>query len=89
MLEIAMLMIQRTGKLELDLRGATCGQLLMDYIQSRHLLRLWLRDPQNQWTTPDPLYNRSNRIYDQRLRKGPQIFPLDPIARSVGKAGKE
>ncbi|CAG8090782.1 unnamed protein product [Penicillium olsonii] len=55
----------------------------------RHLLRLWLRDPQNQWTTPDPLYNRSNRIYDQRLRKGPQIFPLDPIARSVGKAGKE
>ncbi|KAJ6184952.1 hypothetical protein N7519_006253 [Penicillium mononematosum] len=55
----------------------------------RHLLRLWLRDPQNSWVTPEPLRNRADRIFDEAFRRGPQVFPLDPIARSVGKAGKD
>ncbi|KAE8422528.1 hypothetical protein BDV36DRAFT_310890 [Aspergillus pseudocaelatus] len=51
----------------------------------RHLLRLWLRDPQNAWVTPEPMRNRADRIYDEKFRRGPQTFPVDPIPRSVGK----
>ncbi|KAJ5637417.1 hypothetical protein N7490_007296 [Penicillium lividum] len=51
----------------------------------RHLLRLWLRDPQNSWITPDPLRKRSDKIYDERFGQTLQIFPLDPVPRSVGK----
>ncbi|KAE8402393.1 hypothetical protein BDV37DRAFT_295394 [Aspergillus pseudonomiae] len=55
----------------------------------RHLLRLWLRDPQNAWVTPEPLRSRADRIYSENHRRGPQIFPVDPIPRSVGKARKD
>ncbi|KOC13077.1 hypothetical protein AFLA70_102g003010 [Aspergillus flavus AF70] len=51
----------------------------------RHLLRLWLRDPENGWATPDALRSRADRLYDEKFRRGPQIFPVDAIPRSVGK----
>ncbi|KAE8333800.1 hypothetical protein BDV39DRAFT_188167 [Aspergillus sergii] len=51
----------------------------------RHLLRLWLRDPENAWATPDALRSRADRLYDEKYRCGPQIFPVDAIPRSVGK----
>ncbi|CDM31865.1 hypothetical protein DTO013E5_1897 [Penicillium roqueforti] len=55
----------------------------------RHLLRLWLRDPQNSWIMPEPLWNRSNLIFDEGFRRGQQVFPVDPVPRSVGKARKD
>lgn len=87
MLVTAMLMIQKTGKLEIMERYI--ADWLTETIRSRHLLRLWLRDPQNSWVTPEPLRNRADRIFDETLQRGPQVFPLDPIARSVGKARKD
>ncbi|KAK6829137.1 hypothetical protein RU639_003327 [Aspergillus parasiticus] len=51
----------------------------------RHLLRLWLRDPENAWAMPDALRSRADRLYDEKCRRGPQIFPVDAIPRSVGK----
>ncbi|KAE8143494.1 hypothetical protein BDV38DRAFT_233812 [Aspergillus pseudotamarii] len=51
----------------------------------RHLLRLWHRDPQNAWATPEPLRNRADRIYADKFRRGPQTFFVDPIPRPVGK----
>lgn len=58
----------------------------MKVYSRRHLLRLWLRDPQNAWVMPEPMRNRADRIYDEKFRRGPQTFPVDPIPRSVGKA---
>ncbi|KAL2816990.1 hypothetical protein BDW59DRAFT_152907 [Aspergillus cavernicola] len=52
----------------------------------RHLLRLWLRDPQNSWVTPEPLRNRSDRIFSEGFESGLQMFPVDPTPRSVGRA---
>lgn len=88
MLVTAMLTIQKTGKLVMMVRYVH-GDWLTENIRSRHLLRLWLRDPQNSWVMPEPLRNRTNRIFDEGYQRGPQVFPLDPIARSVGKARKE
>ena len=47
----------------------------------RHLLRLWLRDPENAWETPDGLKDRWERAYggvDPEL----QTFPIEPHSRS-------
>jgi hypothetical protein len=87
MLVIAMLMIQKTSKLVIMVRYM--ADWLTETTRSRHLLRLWLRDPQNSWVTPEPLGNRTDRIFDEAFQRGPQVFPLDPIARSVGKARKD
>ncbi|KAI9368038.1 hypothetical protein BJX61DRAFT_537573 [Aspergillus egyptiacus] len=55
----------------------------------RHLLRLWLRDPENAWATPEPLRSRSDRIFGESDRQVPQRFPVDPVPRSVGKISKD
>ncbi|KAJ4016263.1 hypothetical protein NW752_003386 [Fusarium irregulare] len=49
--------------------------------KQRHLLRLWLRDPENAWETPDGLKDRWERVYggvDPEL----QTFPIEPHSRS-------
>lgn len=55
----------------------------------RHLLRLWIRDPENAWKTPEPMRERWDRIYDSKLSNGPCVFPLEPVTRSVGEQKKE
>lgn len=50
----------------------------------RHLLRLWLRDPENAWKTPEPLEHRWDTVYKD-LTVDEQTFPLEPaIRRNVG-----
>ncbi|KAH3964411.1 hypothetical protein HBH98_117340 [Parastagonospora nodorum] len=49
--------------------------------KQRHLLRLWLRDPENAWETPTPLVSRWARVYDG-VTPELQTFPLEPHARS-------
>ncbi|KAJ5158403.1 Taurine catabolism dioxygenase TauD/TfdA [Penicillium coprophilum] len=48
--------------------------------QERHLLRLWLRDPENAWETPEKLQDRWDIVYDD-LPEDKQTFPLDPALR--------
>jgi hypothetical protein len=51
----------------------------------RHLLRLWLRDPELAWETPRPLKHRWDALYKE-VTEEEQIFPLEPKIR--GGAGK-
>ncbi|KAH8819832.1 hypothetical protein F5884DRAFT_27374 [Xylogone sp. PMI_703] len=53
--------------------------------QERHLLRLWLRDPELSWKTPGPLQPRWDELYDG-VTNDEQVFPLQPQIR--GGAGK-
>ncbi|KAH8588822.1 hypothetical protein B0O99DRAFT_524380 [Bisporella sp. PMI_857] len=53
--------------------------------QERHLLRLWLRDPELAWETPEPLKERWDALYADVTEKE-QVFPLSPVIR--GGAGK-
>ncbi|KAJ5627942.1 hypothetical protein N7490_010170 [Penicillium lividum] len=42
----------------------------------RHLLRLWLRDPENAWKTPEPLKDRWDAVF-QDVTEEEQAFPLE------------
>ncbi|KAI9689321.1 MAG: hypothetical protein M1822_009971 [Bathelium mastoideum] len=48
--------------------------------QQRHLLRLWLRDPEYAWSTPAPLQSRWDEVY-RDVTAERQVFPLDPRIR--------
>ncbi|KAI9708246.1 MAG: hypothetical protein M1820_004200 [Bogoriella megaspora] len=48
--------------------------------QQRHLLRLWLRDPEYAWETPAPLKSRWDEVYDG-VTAQQQVFPLNPQIR--------
>lgn len=63
--------------------------MLTRNLSRRHLLRLWIRDPENAWTTPEPMRKRWNKIYDPKSSQGPCVFPLEPVIRSVGEQKKE
>lgn len=53
--------------------------------KERHLLRLWLRDLEYAWETPEPLHGRWNSVYGN-LSVEEQTFPLEPqIRRTVGR----
>jgi hypothetical protein len=47
----------------------------------RHLLRIWLRDPEYAWETPEPLTSRWDRVYGG-VTPELQTFPLQPHMRS-------
>ncbi|EKJ72856.1 hypothetical protein FPSE_06902 [Fusarium pseudograminearum CS3096] len=49
--------------------------------QQRHLLRLWLRDPEYAWETPAALSERWERVYGG-VTPELQTFPLEPYVRS-------
>lgn len=51
----------------------------------RHLLRLWLRDPENAWQTPEPLQHRWDTVFKD-VTEDEQAFPLDPgsLRKTVG-----
>lgn len=50
----------------------------------RHLLRLWLRNEELAWDTPEELKPMWNRLYYE-LKPEDQKFPLEPEVR-VGYA---
>lgn len=58
----------------------------------RHLVRLWLRDPEYAWATPEPLKGKWAQLYDG-VSPANQVFPLEPYVRGPsngtekGKAG--
>lgn len=48
--------------------------------QQRHLVRLWLRDPDYAWETPAPLQSRWDDVY-KGVEAEKQVFPLEPQIR--------
>ncbi|KAJ5752926.1 hypothetical protein N7520_009843 [Penicillium odoratum] len=44
--------------------------------KERHLLRLWLRDPENAWKTPEPLKDRWDAVFKD-VTEEEQAFPLE------------
>ncbi|KAK4501968.1 hypothetical protein PRZ48_007778 [Zasmidium cellare] len=54
--------------------------------QQRHLIRLWLRDPENAWETPEALKGRWEHVYGGVTAEN-SVFPLEPRIRS-SSAGK-
>ncbi|KAL3421230.1 hypothetical protein PVAG01_07675 [Phlyctema vagabunda] len=53
--------------------------------RERHLLRLWLRDPELAWKTPEQLQPMWDGLYKD-VTEEEQVFPLEPRIR--GGAGK-
>ncbi|KAF9252151.1 hypothetical protein CBS147333_479 [Penicillium roqueforti] len=55
--------------------------------KERHLLRLWLRDPENAWETPRELQERWDIVYKD-VAADKQVFSLEPtIRKNVGSVG--
>lgn len=52
-----------------------------DFEDSRHLVRLWLRDPELAWETPEALKCRWEMVYGGVTAEN-QVFPLEPSIRS-------
>ncbi|OTA96557.1 hypothetical protein M434DRAFT_373646 [Hypoxylon sp. CO27-5] len=50
--------------------------------KQRHLLRLWLRDPENAWETPESLKDRWTQLYDN-VTPETEVLPLEPYIRSA------
>lgn len=47
----------------------------------RHFIRLWLRDPENAWPTPEALKSRWS-IYEGVAPEN-SVFPLEPTIRTA------
>ncbi|OHW95749.1 TfdA family taurine catabolism dioxygenase [Colletotrichum incanum] len=52
--------------------------------KQRHLIRLWLRDPENAWKTPEALKERWDRVYSG-VTPEKSVFPLEPQIRSASR----
>lgn len=50
--------------------------------KQRHLVRLWLKDPENAWETPEQLQPRYNKLYDG-ITPESQVVPLEPFVRGA------
>jgi hypothetical protein len=46
------------------------------------LLRMWLRDPEYAWPTPESLKERWEKVYEG-VTPEKQVFPLEPRIRSA------
>lgn len=57
--------------------------------KQRHLVRLWLRDPEYAWEIPESLKGKWDKVYKGVTAEG-QVFPLEPYIRSasLGKSEK-
>lgn len=53
--------------------------------KKRHLVRLWLRDEENAWQTPEELKGRWARVYDG-VEENNQVFPLEAAVRSASSS---
>ncbi|KAH8724763.1 hypothetical protein GQ44DRAFT_682710 [Phaeosphaeriaceae sp. PMI808] len=58
--------------------------------QQRHLVRLWLRDPEHAWKIPEVLKGRWAKVYDGvgEGNEERQVFPLEPYIRSASLGSK-
>ena len=54
--------------------------------KQRHLVRLWLRDPENAWNIPAALKGRWDTVYSGVTEEN-QVFPLEPYIRSASLGG--
>lgn len=61
--------------------------VLTRFISRRHLLRLWLRDPENAWESPKALDWRWDQLY-KNITPDSQVFPLEPYIRSASNKGR-
>ncbi|KAK0643966.1 hypothetical protein B0T16DRAFT_332896 [Cercophora newfieldiana] len=52
--------------------------------KQRHLVRLWLRDPEYAWKTPDALRDRWARLFNG-VTPEKSVFPLEARIRSASK----
>ncbi|RSL64755.1 hypothetical protein CEP54_004520 [Fusarium duplospermum] len=55
--------------------------------KQRHLVRLWLRDPEFAWKTPEALRRRWDNVYEG-IEEEKTVFPLEPFVRSASDASK-
>ena len=55
--------------------------MLIRIVARRHLVRLWLRDPELAWETPDALQGKWEKVYGGVTAEN-QVFPLEPYIRS-------
>ncbi|TLD25728.1 Clavaminate synthase-like protein [Venturia nashicola] len=55
--------------------------------QQRHLVRLWLRDPEHGWEMPEPLRSRWDEVY-AGVTPEKQVFPLEPGIRSASNGAE-
>ncbi|KAF1956500.1 Clavaminate synthase-like protein [Byssothecium circinans] len=55
--------------------------------RQRHLVRLWLRDEEHAWRTPEVLSGRWDKLFKDVTPEA-QVFPLEPYVRSAA-LGKE
>ncbi|KAI0196420.1 TfdA family taurine catabolism dioxygenase TauD [Astrocystis sublimbata] len=53
----------------------------------RHLLRLWLRDPENAWESPKVLDWRWDQLY-KNITPESEVFPLEPYIRSASNKNR-
>ncbi|KAI0390168.1 TfdA family taurine catabolism dioxygenase TauD [Xylariaceae sp. FL0594] len=53
----------------------------------RHLLRLWLRDPELAWESPRNLQWRWDQLYEG-ITPESQVFPLEPYIRSASNKAR-
>ncbi|KAI1354611.1 TfdA family taurine catabolism dioxygenase TauD [Xylaria sp. FL0043] len=53
----------------------------------RHLLRLWLRDPENAWETPYAHRQRWDELY-KGITEESQVLPLEPYIRSASNKAR-
>jgi hypothetical protein len=58
------------------------------YENRRHLVRLWLRDPENAWATPTQLQSRWDDLYSG-VTPEKQVFPLEPRIRSASSGERK
>jgi hypothetical protein len=58
----------------------------VDDSDRRHLVRLWLRDPELAWKTPEALKDAWNRLYKDVTPEN-SVFPLEPKIRSASSGG--
>ncbi|KAK0733122.1 hypothetical protein B0T26DRAFT_633929 [Lasiosphaeria miniovina] len=57
--------------------------------KQRHLIRLWLRDPEYAWETPAALRDRWDRLFKD-VSPDKSVFPLEPrIRTSAGKNARK
>ena len=50
----------------------------------RQLVRLWLRDPEYAWETPNALQERWDRVY-KGVAAEKTVFPIEPVVRNASK----
>ena len=52
----------------------------------RHLVRLWLRDPEYAWDTPRELEGKWRALYEG-VGAEREVFPLEPTVRGESRGG--